>query len=89
MRNRILVTALTLALLTTPMLAQQAPQRAASPAELQGIAEALSQQAETSRTLHIQASARAAAAQIEVKRLADENAKLKAEIEALKKADAK
>lgn len=63
------------ALLATPALAQQAPP---DPATLQRAIAAI--QAQRNAALD-----QAASMQIEAQRLADENAKLKAEIEALKK----
>lgn len=71
--------ALALTLLATPALAQQQPP---DPATLQRAIAAIQQQRNA-------ALDQAATFQIEAQRLADENAKLKAEIEALKAAPAK
>lgn len=75
-----LVAATLLGLLAFSVGATFAQQRPPTQAEVSGMVEALTMQVETTRNLHIQAMARAAV-------LVEENGKLKAELEELKKAN--
>jgi hypothetical protein len=69
------VFAVALILATSPAFAQQQPP---TPAEMRGIAAALSAQVDAARNLHLQSEAKAAT-------LAEENAKLRARVQELEK----